>query len=181
MLPGRQSGDDVVLVSPSNLERSGSRNKRSKQELQHDVEPNVETQIGMQEPSSTGSTYQFHPHAGSTTAWNWAGGSAKSVQFPGFSLSHSRLSCNAGLFTVHCGHAFGPAVSEASNFMTNRHGRTRPFETVAPGPRLRLSFPAGRCMPSPKLRGTLAKITLSFVCPVCCVASQRALEIELFR
>lgn len=128
ILPGRQFGDDVVVVSVSTLERSGSWNKRSKQEPQHDVEPNVETPIGMQEPSST---YQIRPHAAQRPGTGRV--KCQVCAVPGFFPLTSRFSCTRS-FTLYCGHAFGPAVSEASNFMTNRHGRTRPFETVAPDP-----------------------------------------------
>lgn len=117
------------------------------------------------------------PPSCSTTAWNWQG-VVPSLCSPGFSLP--RLSCTRS-FTLYCGHAFGPAVSEASNFMTNRHGHTRPFETVAPDPEQTLSqLPGWACMLSPKLRGLGRKIA-SFVRPGNHVSSQRALKIEIFR
>lgn len=116
--------DDVAVVSVSTLERVGQQETREvNKSFSTTLRPNVETPFGMQEPSST---YQFHPHAGSITAWNWAGGSAKSVQSLGFPSLKVQLQRNAVLWFIAAMHPVQRS-SEAQQLYDQQRRAHSPF------------------------------------------------------
>lgn len=171
MLPRYQFGDDVVVVSASTLWKSAS----SQEQKAHTSTGAFSTTVSWMLSAPIGCRNRADPinstlmqHNGPATAGVlvlafWA--VPESLCDPWVLTQEAEtLSCTAALWFIAAMQ--NRSSGQRANFMTNKHGRTHPFQAVVPTQNLsEASTPGWACMLSPNLWGGRANKKASFVRP----------------